>query len=178
MKHHIFIYLLFTSVIHFSCSSTAKLSSDRLEQEQKIRHFAESKSFVFNATTVNPMRANILNIIPNGNQLRNLAPGYTLRVMNDSVSAYLPYYGRAYTAPESFSTDNGIKVNTKNFSYSFKQNKTGVYTIKINLNNDKTTSYFILELAQSGYATLQVQSINRESISFYGNVTSLKQDIQ
>ena len=178
MRYLLFLLITVATFSGFSCTPAARLSSDKLEQEQKIRHFVESKSFVFNATNANPMRTNVLNILPNGNQLRNLTPGYTLSVMGDSISAYLPYYGRAYTAPNPASTDNGIKVRTKKFSYTYQQNKKGVYTVTINLSNDKTTSSFTLNIGLGGYATLQVQSINRDAISFYGDIQPLKGDIQ
>ncbi|HEY0297996.1 MAG TPA: DUF4251 domain-containing protein [Arachidicoccus sp.] len=153
------------------------MSSDRLGQEGKIRHLVESKRFVFNATSVNPQRANILNTIPNGNRLRDLTPGYFLSVMNDSISAYLPYFGRAYSAPYS-TTDNGINVNTKKFSYTSKPGKKGVYIIKIIVDNDKNTQSFLLNIGTSGYATLQVQSVYRDAISFYGNIEPVKGDIE
>ena len=178
MRYYLCLLAACVAAVNFSCTSASKLSSDKLEQEQKIRHFVESKSFVFNATNANPMRTNILNILPNGSQLRNLTPGYTLTVMDDSISAYLPYYGRAYTAPNPTSTDNGIKVNTKKFSYTYKQNKKGIYIVTINPENDRVTSSFILNIGLNGYATLQVQSVNRDAISFYGDIQLLKGDIQ
>lgn len=178
MRYYLCLFMACLAIINFSCTSTSQLSSAKLEQEQKIRHFVESKSFVFNATNVTPLRTNVLNIVPGGNQLRNITPGYTLSVMDDSVYAYLPYYGRAYTAPNPTSMDNGIKVHTKKFSYSYKQNKKGVYIVTINLNNDKITSSFTLNIGLDGYATLQVQSVNRDAISFYGTIQPLKGDIQ
>lgn len=178
MLYRFIIVLLFISATHFSCTSNAKLSSIQLEQEQKIRHFVESRSFVFNATQAIPIRVDILNIIPNGNQLRNLSVGYSLSVLNDSISANLPYFGRTYIAPNPASTDNGIKVNTKDFDYSFTQNKKGIYIVEIKLNNDRNTSFFQLQITTNGYGTLQVQSANRESISFYGTIEPLKGDIR
>lgn len=178
MRHYLFLLAACIAAVNFSCTPASKLSSDKLEQEQKIRHLVESKSFVFNATNANPMRTNVLNILPNGNQLRNLTPGYTLSIMNDSISAYLPYYGRAYTAPNPASTDNGIKAQTKKFSYAYKQNKKGIYIVTITLKDDRTTSSFTLNIGLNGYATLQVQSVNRDAISFYGNIQPLKGDIQ
>ncbi|HEU0228918.1 MAG TPA: DUF4251 domain-containing protein, partial [Arachidicoccus soli] len=58
-----------------------------------------------------------------------------------------------------------------------KQKRKGIYEITIILNNVKSANELTLDITESGYATLQVQSINRDIISFYGDITSTKTDI-
>ncbi|ANI89867.1 hypothetical protein A9P82_11560 [Arachidicoccus ginsenosidimutans] len=167
----------FTAFIIVSCSSV-KNAADKVGQQAKLARLVQSQNFIFNARYVIPQRMNILNIIPNNvGQLQNLSPGYYLSVSPDSVKAYLPYFGRAYSAPYS-TTDNGININTKDFKYSYKANRKGMYTISIDIHNDKYTQSFTLNVGSSNYASLQVQSINRDAISFYGSVEQKEDNIQ
>lgn len=159
-----------------ACSSSLKTNVAKTEQQEKVAKLVGMQNFVFEATQANPQRISILNILPNGQQLRNLSSGYFLSVTKDSVKANLPFYGRAYTSNFN-SDDNGIKFNTKDFNYHLKQKRKGIYEITIILNNVKSANELTLDITESGYATLQVQSINRDIISFYGDITSTKTDI-
>jgi len=55
-----------------------------------VKDLITSRNFVFKAQTALPL----------GGQARQLTSDYDLRVYGDSLIAYLPYFGRAYTAPD------------------------------------------------------------------------------
>ena len=64
-----------------------------------------TKNYVFVATTAIPMNsAEINNVLSkmNGNtsssSISLIGSNYELKITTDTVTAYLPYYGRAYTA--------------------------------------------------------------------------------
>ena len=53
-----------------------------------VQNFIKTKEFVFKAQTVLPMTG----------MSRQLTSEYDVRFLGDSVVAYLPYFGRAYSA--------------------------------------------------------------------------------
>lgn len=134
------------------------------------------KHLVFNATSAVPM-ANadlnkIMNRMPGGTAglIQLNGSQYQLIINKDSVEAFLPYYGRAYTATMG-SDDAGIKFKSKNFDYKTTTKKKGGWVIDIKPKDTKDVRSLSLSISPSGYATLNVNSTNRQSISFNGVIS-------
>ncbi|RYE38449.1 MAG: DUF4251 domain-containing protein [Sphingobacteriales bacterium] len=118
LKSILMIAVLFTCIQ--ASAQNDKATTTKLVNEQK---------FVFNATTASPMANADLNAILSrmpGGQAGGLihlgGSRYQLTVDKDSLSAYLPYFGRAYTSNMN-SSDSGIKFNSTDFTYETKQKK-------------------------------------------------------
>lgn len=93
-----------------ACSVKAQSSEKNIKktlQAAEVKNMADSQNFVFVPETLLPLR---------GRQ-RHLTPDYQLRVTKDSVISYLPYFGRAYTAPIDPTNINFDFTSTK-FDYS------------------------------------------------------------
>ena len=87
-----------------------------------IKRIVESRNFVFKAEIANPVRGGNI----------QLSSGYDLTITPGSITAYLPFYGRAQTVPIGTS-DGGIKFTSTNFDYSVDaDSKAWKITIKIN----------------------------------------------
>lgn len=127
-----------------------------------IRQKVESKQFKFVAQTANPMRGRVI-------QLTSL---YDLQVSGDSVIATLPYFGRAYSAPVNPS-DNGINFTSVKSDYqsSFMKKR---WEVKIRPRDVQTINEMNLTIHPNGRATLQVNSNNRQPISFNGFIAETK----
>lgn len=134
-----------------------------------------NKNYIFVANTAIPM-ANaemnkILSSMPGGmggGSISLTGAQYNLIVTKDSIIAYLPYYGRAYSAPIN-PTEGGINFTSKDFSYKQSKNKKGAYTIQINTNDVKVENYRLtLSISENGYASLNVSSMNKQAITFNG----------
>lgn len=150
------------------------------DKETTIR-VINAQNFIFNATSAMPMANmdvnNILSKMPGGNGgglIQLTGSQYQLTVTKDSVEAYLPYYGRAYTATMN-PDDSGIKFKSKNFKYKADKKKKGSWLITINPKDTKDTQSMTLNVSENGYATLNVNSNNRQSISFNGYISEPKQ---
>ncbi|SMC67265.1 DUF4251 domain-containing protein [Pedobacter africanus] len=150
------------------------------DKETTIR-VINAQNFIFNATSAMPMANmdvnNILSKMPGGNGgglIQLTGSQYQLTVTKDSVEAYLPYYGRAYTATMN-PDDSGIKFKSKNFKYKADKKKKGSWLITINPKDTKDTQSMTLNVSENGYATLNVNSNNRQSISFNGYINEPKQ---
>ena len=139
------------------------------------------QNFIFNATSAMPMANqevnNILNRMPGGGgagMIQLSGSQYQLIVTKDSVEAYLPYYGRAYTATMN-PDDSGTKFKSKNFKYKTDKRKKGSWTITMDFKDAKDTQRMILNVSENGYATLNVNNNNRQPISYNGYLSEPKE---
>ncbi len=88
--------------------------------EIAIRNMVDSQRFEFVAQVAIPM----------GGRSRNLDYGYDLKVKKDTVVAYLPFYGRSYSAGYGDS-GGGIEFTSHDFKYEKEVAKKGGWTITI-----------------------------------------------
>lgn len=138
------------------------------------------KNFTFIATTAMPMANNDINNIlskmnnPGGAGTINLTgSNYDLRITPDSVTAYLPFYGRAYNANMD-PNESGTKFTSKKFSYTSVKGKKGGWVVTINPKDVKDGQRLTLNVTESGYASLFVINNNRQPISFNGYIEEPK----
>ena len=124
-----------------------------------IKNLVDSQNYVFIAQSAMPMSGTI----------RQLTPDYDLKVSKTSIVSYLPYFGRAYTAPID-PTKGGIQFTSKDFQYTTTPRKAGGWDVLIKPKDYRDVQQMTLSITESGYATLQVTSTSRQPISFNGYV--------
>ena len=127
-----------------------------------VQDFIRSREFVFKAQTVLPMTG----------MSRQLTSEYDVRFLGDSIVAYLPYFGRAYSA--GYGEGGGIDFTSTKFDYKVKQRRNGSWDIIIKPQDAKDVQQLNFTVSQNGYATLQVTSNNRQPISFNGYIAERK----
>lgn len=136
----------------------------------------KARSYTFVANTAIPMSnmdvSRVLERMPGnmnaGGSINLTGSQYDLRVTQDSIVAFLPYYGRAFTAPID-PNEGGIKFTSKDFTYKESISKKGAYTIQINTKDVKRDNYRLtLNVSQNGYATLIASGNNKQPITFNG----------
>lgn len=130
------------------------------ENEALISRAVETQNYVFKAQQVMPATG----------RTRQLNTDYDMRVSKDSVSSWLPYFGRAYQAPLD-PTKGGIQFTSTEFEYSTSQRNDG-WEITIKPKDTRDVQELFLTVFKNGSATLRVSSISRQPISFGGVVTS------
>lgn len=128
-------------------------------KEASTARLVDAKNYTFVAQTALPMRGRTI----------NLTSEYTLEVSQDTITAFLPYYGRAYSAPLDPSK-GGIKFTSTQFTYDRKAGKRGGWNISITPSDVRSTQKLSLSITDDGYASLQVISNNRQPISFNGHI--------
>ena len=133
------------------------------EKNNPVQNAIESKHYVFKARTVMPATGGT----------RQLTSAYDLTVSEDSVIAFLPYFGRAYSATPG-QVNQGINFTSTDFTYSVKQGKKGGWMIEIKPKDARDIKQLNLNLSRNGYGTLHVNSQNRQSISFTGKADPIK----
>lgn len=136
------------------CISAVALGQDR----DKTPGLISSRNYVFNAQTVLPM---------SGRTRQISADGYDLTVTRDTINAYLPYFGRAFSAPVDPSR-GGIQFVSADFEYTEEAGKNGGWEITIKPKDATGVQQLYLSVSEDGYASLRVISTNRQPISFNG----------
>ena len=168
MKRKLSILLVLLCFINFPVLAQEKtkkeLKAEReLQKQKEIEALIDSKNFVFEAQKATPQTGRMLNLDYNT---------YFLKFNTEKTTCDLPFFGRAFNIPYG-GGDGGIKfegvpedikIEKKKKSYNVKaivKGKDDVYTLYFNIFFD-------------GGATLSVNSNNRASISYDGEVEAPK----
>lgn len=129
---------------------------------QEIIHAVDNRSYQFRARFVQPASG----------RTRELTGGnYVLKVTREEVSADLPYFGRAYSAP--IGADAGIKFTSNDFEYKEETGKKGRKEISITVRNSQVVRELNLTLFEDGSADLRVTPTNKQFISYRGEVSPM-----
>ena len=127
------------------------------------REMVTNQQYTFKAQTASPLAG----------RLRQLTTDYDLKVSKEQIVAYLPYFGRAYSAPLDPSK-GGIQFTSKDFDYKLTERKKGGWNVSIKTKDLAEAQQMELTIFSDGTASLQATSTNRQSISFNGYITTDK----
>lgn len=154
------LYSTYSLLLLIFIAGIACNASHAQQSEQNVTSLIESKRYVFVAQSANPV----------GGRFRQLTSNeYDVRVTPDSVISYLPYFGRAYTAPIDPS-NTGIRFTSTKFEYRETIRKKGGWNILIEPKDAQDVRQLTLIISENGTASLQVNSNNRQSISYNGRI--------
>ena len=162
MKRTYLLRLLLPLCILISAGVAAQSGKEdkKKAKQEQLKTEIDARQFTFNAQSATSARG----------RTRQLTGSNTLVVHGDSLDAYLPYFGRAYSATPG-DTNGGINFNSTSFSYDAQDAKNGGWTINIKPKDEKNVNNMQLSISEDGYAILQVTSNNRQMISFYGQIS-------
>jgi hypothetical protein len=155
------IMLVSTVSIHTAVAQNSK-KDKQAKKEAEIKSLIDSQKYVFKAQTVFPL----------GARSRQLTTDYDVTVSKEAVVSYLPYFGRAYSATPG-SSSGGIDFTSKQFEYSVSETKKGDWEIVIKPKDTKVARELNLSVFKNGSATLQVNSDDKQNISYSGNIVPL-----
>jgi hypothetical protein len=128
------------------------------KKPEEVKKMIEEQNYIFKAERV----------LPQSGRSRQLTSEYDLTIAPDTIVSFLPYFGRAYSAPINPS-DGGIKFTSTKFEY--KRNAKGKgWEVSIRPSDASDVQQLYLNVYDNGRARLQVISINRQPISFDGYV--------
>ncbi len=113
--------------------------------------------------------------LPQHGRSRNLTGQYEVRCSKDTLVAYLPYFGRAYSGPV-LEARSPLDFTTTDFTIRKDHNDKGRWNITISPKDYREVQSFDFIFFNNGSAQLNVQLTNRSSISFNGAVKPGKQN--
>lgn len=125
---------------------------------QKVRNAVESRRYTISVDMMQPR-----SLPP-----RSLDYGYSVRVAGDSVYSCLPYAGRAYSVP--YGGGRALRFDGLISSYSAQRKRKDCTVITLSVANDEDTYTYTFNIYDSGNTSVIVQPVNREGISFTGNI--------
>jgi hypothetical protein len=134
------------------------------DKQVAVEKMITARNFVFKAQTVLPASPTIN---------RQLTSDYDVKVSPDTVISFLPYFGRAFTAPMD-PTKGGIQFTSTKFEYTQTARKRGGWDIAIKPQDTQDARLLSFSISENGYASLQVISNNRQPITFSGYITEKK----
>lgn len=138
-------------------------SNAQVKDTALLKSMLNSKNFVFKATEASPQSGRTV----------HLTPGYELTLKEEQISSYLPYYGRAYSAPIS-SSELGLEFKSTDFEYKVTKRKKNGWDVYIKPHDAKDVKDMYLTVYENGNSNLSVNSINRQAMSFRGYISETK----
>lgn len=157
--------LFFTGLVLQACGSS-RSTAEKEQLAAEIRQAVELSDFIFEATYA----------YPTGYRSVYLSPYYDVKISPDTVKSYLPYYGRAYRAPMD-PREGGFNFTSTDFSIeSSPGSREGNWVTEVTILDLDRPVTFRFDLWENGTARLDVNDMNRQAISFQGNIKTKKKE--
>jgi hypothetical protein len=168
MKKLLIILILLIPLVSVNAQETKSRKEKRAEKEmqkkEEIKKLIDDRSFIFYSCPAFPM----------GGSSINLNYYFNVKIDGDSIQSYLPFYGVAYTA-EYGSRNSPLDFGTSIEDYSVEKDKNG-YQIQFDVKNGNDYLNYTFRISELGFASLNVTSTNRQSISFTGKIEPVEND--
>lgn len=152
-------------------------------QREEVRQLVDSRQFEFTGDWAMPLSGNDMNQIYNARLLPpgdspnriNLIGNYNfLKVSNDSVSAYLPFFGRQQFNVRLNAQDQAIQfeeqVNDLQVTHNEDKDR---YDIRFTASRGTHGYVLFLTILPNASATLRISSSTRDNISYQGTIKPL-----
>lgn len=168
----------------WSCGSSQK-AGDSSVKSQVLEQLVEKKSFQIVSEWAQPMNTNAMNsiaasglLLP-GNSGSNISlianPNY-LKVMGDSVAAYLPYFGERQISG-GYGAGSAIEFKGLPDKMEVSQNsKKATYTIGFTIREKSEVYQVTLTLFNSLAGHITINSSQRNFIRYIGKVSELPKE--
>ena len=111
---------------------------------------------------------NMMNTMRYGSRV--VTPDFYLELRGDTLHSYLPYMGQARVSP-TLSPSIGLNFEEPVLKYKESMPKSKKYTqIDIDVKTREDSHHYVIEVKDSGEATIRVRSMNSDPISFDGKM--------
>ena len=161
-KLNIVFFAILALVVLSACVSAEERAARAAEQAAKVKAGLAEKRFSINVDRMYPMKGGS----------KSVSFGYGVEVRNDSLISYLPYFGRAYDIP--YGGGKGLNFSERIGSYCDTPGKNGLHVIDIEVTNTEDTYFYSIKVYDNGSSSIDVQSRNREHISYTGQMDFTK----
>lgn len=143
-----------------SCATADKVARDerRREKAGMVAESIESGRYRVGIRTAYPIRGGAVQVTGD----------YGLEVSGDSVTVYLPYFGRGYTLP--YGGGKGLNFKALTTEYDVRKMKRGRTRVEFSTRNDEDTYRFTVDVFDNGQVSIYVQPQQRSRISYSGEL--------
>ena len=145
-----------------ACSAWVMLSGCASPEERAARA-AEQAAKVTAALKARDYKISVDRMFPMKGSSKSVSYGYSVEVIS-----YLPYIGGAYNVP--YGGGKGLNFKERISSYKESQKNNGQRQIEINVINEEDTYVYTLKVYDNGSSSIDVQSRQRDHISYSGQM--------
>ncbi|WP_269242992.1 DUF4251 domain-containing protein [Flavobacterium limnophilum] len=135
----------------------------KLEKQKKVALLVDSKEFVFSPRSVSPQ---------GGRSITLTDVSYSMEFHPDLIKSYLPFFGRGYGGI-GYGGDSGMDFEGKPTVYTIEKTKKS-YLIKAEVKGERDSYSIMLSVYFEGNAYLSINSNNRSSISYDGDIKAIE----
>ena len=133
------------------------------EEAQIVHRSVETGDFTIEIDRMYPIRGT-----------SKMVNSYYIKVKDNVLISHLPYVGQAWRVP--YGGGHGLNFDAPVLNYNVVQNRRDGYEIRIFVKTDEDEHLYLLTLFDNGRASLDVQSGNRDRISFSGQMDFTPED--
>jgi hypothetical protein len=169
MKGLVFTLILMVFFLSINAQESTKKSRKQCKEEKqaeqikKVSELVKNKTFVFNVHQAKPLCGDAV----------SLEYLYFVKVNNNTVNSYLPFYG--------FESELSIENTPLDFTKSFENYSTkkedNKYVINFNVPVENDNIKFYFQISELGYTYLKITSTQKQGISFLGIIEENKPEI-
>lgn len=158
------LFVLFFSLALLAACGTTHTSVDKAQAAQRrAAQVADSLQSGFYTVTFNF-------VIPQRLPSHHLTTDYSVRLLGDSIVSYLPYFGVAYRADYPASQESPLVFKSAVADYRMTPGRKDAYLISFKTRRNLELLQYQMEIFSNGNASLTVQSTDRETIMFNGQL--------
>lgn len=183
MKAQGIILILLVSFL-LSCGS---LKTDASPVEiQKLDNFITEQEFMIESYWALPLTTNAMislqnvGLFPPGSsasQIDITGTSNYFKMIGDSISAELPYFGEVQMSSGHYGGEAGIKINSKIEDYEIEKNeKSQSYKLTFNVNGETEGYKVFLTMFPNGRSSLRINGNNRFPIEYTGNFMPIEEN--
>ena len=160
MKKWLFLLLAFVW-LSSSCGTLLESREACMEREQREARMVREK------VSAADFRISIERMLPLRGMSRSVS-NYSVTVKEGKINSYLPYVGEVWRVP--YGGGHGLNFEGEVTGYSVAEVKAGNYEVRVSVREDEDEHLYLFHIFDNGRATLDVQSRNRDRISYSGQV--------
>ncbi|WP_047546096.1 DUF4251 domain-containing protein [Psychroserpens sp. Hel_I_66] len=177
-----YIILLFIISIFTSCSST-KVSATP-SQIAALDQLVENKSFVIESDWALPQTTNSLMALQNAgffaagdnaSRINLIGNPNELKIIGDSITSKLPYYGEVQSTTGYSGSNSGINFEGELKDYRIEKNDDNSYSITFDARSNSENFDVIINLYPNLNSEMILKGTKRFPIRYTGHVSSISE---
>lgn len=145
------------------CATQQQRAAQREETRQLVETAIASRQLHIDVKSMSTMRYGS----------RTVTPDFFLELRGDTLRSYLPYLGQAHQSPMA-SPSIGLNFEAPVLQYAESRAKANRTQLDVDVKTQEDTYHYQIEVYDSGTAYIHVRSVNRDPVSFDGNVAPLE----
>ena len=132
----------------------------KIERQQQVEALVNSREFVFIAIKAQPQGSRSIDLTTNQGKVK---------FHPDLIESDMPFFGRAYSGA-GYGGDSGMKFKGNPEEFTVVKKKKN-YQVNAVVKGERDTYKLFLSISISGSASLSINSNNRSSISYTGDIS-------